>query len=84
MIAPAFGIAEDPATGSASGPRMPRGGPRDPNKRFSDPLHIFARYARAQARGEPVGGERVRFALGILEFESGSGRRLPAERSGAR
>ena len=34
-----------------SGPRMPRGGPRDPEKRVSDPLHIFARYARAKARG---------------------------------
>jgi hypothetical protein len=37
--------------GSAAGPRMPRSPHRDPTKRFSDPLHIFARYARAQARG---------------------------------
>lgn len=39
------------AKANASGPRMPKGAPRDPNKRFSDPLNIFARYARAQARG---------------------------------
>ena len=39
------------AKASAAGPRMPRRDPKDPNKRFSDPLHVFARYARAQARG---------------------------------
>jgi DnaJ-domain-containing protein 1 len=45
---PSWGFGAKP--GSA-GPRMPKGTPRDPTKRFSDPLHIFARYARAQARG---------------------------------
>jgi len=40
------------AKAGSAGPRMPKSPPRDPNaKRFSDPLHIFARYARAQARG---------------------------------
>lgn len=39
------------AKANSAGPRMPKGAARDPNKRFSDPLHIFARYARAQARG---------------------------------
>ncbi|MDP1732320.1 MAG: DnaJ domain-containing protein [Devosia sp.] len=52
---PSWGFGAKPG---APGPRMPKGAPRDPNaKRFSDPLHIFARYARAQARGprkEPV------------------------------
>jgi hypothetical protein len=44
-----------------SGPRMPRGSAaRTPEgKRFSDPLHIFARYARAKARG-PAAPERMR------------------------
>lgn len=46
---PTWGLGAKP--GSA-GPRMPKGKIRDPNvKNFSDPLHIFARYARAQARG---------------------------------
>ena len=39
------------ARAGSAGPRMPRRDARDPSKRFSDPLHIFARYARAQARG---------------------------------
>ena len=39
------------AKAGAAGPRMPRRDPKDPNKRFSDPLHVFARYARSQARG---------------------------------
>src|SRR5690606_37749881 len=46
---PSWGFGTKPG---AQGPRMPRGGPRDPSaKRFSDPLNIFARSARAQARG---------------------------------
>lgn len=46
---PTWGLGAKP--GSAA-PRMPKGKPRDPTaKRMSDPLHIFARYARAQARG---------------------------------
>ena len=46
---PSWGLGTKP--GSYNGPRMPK---RDPNlrtKRFSDPLHIWARYARANARG---------------------------------
>lgn len=42
-----------------SGPRMPKGSANPDGKRFSDPLHIFARYARAKARG-PAQPERVR------------------------
>lgn len=45
---PSWGFGAKP--GAHGGPRMPRGAPRDPTRRFSDPLHIFARYARAQAR----------------------------------
>lgn len=53
---PSWGFGTKPG---AQGPRMPRGAPRDPSaKRFSDPLHIFARYARAQARAPQQ--ERVR------------------------
>jgi hypothetical protein len=46
---PSWGLGTKP--GAYNGPRMPK---RDPNlrtKRFSDPLHIWARYARANARG---------------------------------
>jgi len=39
------------AKAGAAGPRMPKRDARDPTKRIQDPLHIFARYARAQARG---------------------------------
>lgn len=45
---PSWGMGTNPGK---SGPRMPQGKPRNPDaRRFSDPLHIFARYARAQAR----------------------------------
>jgi hypothetical protein len=47
---PSWGLGTKP--GAYSGPRMPK---KDANaagaKRFSDPLHIWARYARANARG---------------------------------
>jgi hypothetical protein len=47
---PSWGLGSKP--GAYNGPRMPK---RDPNatsaKRFSDPLHIWARYARANKRG---------------------------------
>jgi DnaJ-domain-containing protein 1 len=73
---PSWGFGAKP--GSGSGPRMPRGAARDPGKRFSDPLHIFARYARAQARGPQQ--ERVvplhendRRALEILGFKARAG-----------
>lgn len=53
---PSWGLGSKP--GVNSGPRMPK---RDPNapraKRFSDPLHIWARYARANKRGPEA--ERV-------------------------
>jgi hypothetical protein len=46
---PSWGLGSKPGY---SGPRMPK---KDPGatagKRFSDPLHIWARYARANARG---------------------------------
>lgn len=73
---PSWGFGAKP--GSASGPRMPRGAHRDPGKRFSDPLHIFARYARAQARGpqqermQPL-HENDRHALEILGFQARAG-----------
>ena len=45
--------------GAATGPRMPRGAPRDPTaKRVNDPFGVFARYARHQQRA-PV-EERVK------------------------
>ena len=47
---PSWGLGSKP--GAYNGPRMPK---RDPGaagtRRFSDPLHIWARYARANARG---------------------------------
>ena len=47
---PSWGLGAKP--GRSAGPRMPNGKLRNPEaKRFSDPLHIFARYARSQARG---------------------------------
>ncbi|RUT29447.1 molecular chaperone DnaJ [Arsenicitalea aurantiaca] len=65
----------DPRTfGLGAGPRV-QARPRDPSaKRMADPLHIFARYARAQARSPQ--SERVkpllehdRRALEILGFK---------------
>lgn len=47
---PSWGLGTKP--GAHNGPRVPK---KDPSpagtKRFSDPLHIWARYARANARG---------------------------------
>jgi hypothetical protein len=47
---PSWGLGSK--AGAYNGPRMPK---KDPGatgtKRFSDPLHIWARYARANARG---------------------------------
>lgn len=64
------------AKAGAAAPRMPRRPTRDPSTRFSDPLHIFARYARAQARGGQGQAERVaplhendRQALETLGFQ---------------
>jgi hypothetical protein len=47
---PSWGLGTK--AGAHNGPRMPRKDPNAPRpKRFSDPLHIWARYARANARG---------------------------------
>lgn len=47
---PSWGLGSKP--GAYSGPRMPKRDASAPKaKRFSDPLHIWARYARANARG---------------------------------
>ncbi|RYE09262.1 MAG: J domain-containing protein [Hyphomicrobiales bacterium] len=47
---PSWGLGSKP--GVNSGPRMPKRDASAPKaKRFSDPLHIWARYARANARG---------------------------------
>ena len=45
---PSWGLGSKP--GAYNGPRMPR---RDPDaaRRFSDPLHVWAKYRRATARG---------------------------------
>ena len=46
---PSWGLGSKP--GAYNGPRMPKRDPNARTKRFSDPLHIWARYARANARG---------------------------------
>lgn len=46
---PSWGLGTKP--GAYNGPRMPKRDPNARTKRFSDPLHIWARYARANARG---------------------------------
>jgi DnaJ-domain-containing protein 1 len=51
---PSWGFGASAADG---GPRMPRGFTNATGRRKADPLHVFARYRRAQARGpqpEPV------------------------------
>ncbi|MEO6395714.1 MAG: DnaJ domain-containing protein [Devosia sp.] len=51
---PSWGLGSKPGS---NGPRMPRKDQKPQAKRFNDPLHIWARYARANKRGpEP---ERV-------------------------
>lgn len=51
---PSWGLGAKPGPGA--GPRMPKKGAKPAaTKRVSDPLHIWARYARAQGRGpDPV------------------------------
>jgi hypothetical protein len=46
---PSWGLGSKP--GAYNGPRMPKRDPNARTKHFSDPLHIWARYARANARG---------------------------------
>lgn len=41
------------AKAGSAGPRMPRGAARDPNRRFADPLNIFARYNWQQSKAGP-------------------------------
>jgi hypothetical protein len=46
---PSWGLGSKP--GSYNGPRMPKREPGAQTRRFSDPLHLWARYARHNARG---------------------------------
>jgi hypothetical protein len=46
---PSWGLGTK--AGAYNGPRMPKRDPSATGKRFSDPLHIWARYARANKRG---------------------------------
>jgi len=59
---PSWGLGAKPnpkvKTGSTNGPKMRQGRKADTNRRFSDPLHVFARYARAQARNPSPERER--------------------------
>ena len=73
---PSWGLGTKP--GAYNGPRMPK---RDANaqgpKRFSDPLHIWARYRRAnantpRAEREIKLGEHDRRALEVLGFKAGA------------
>ncbi|MEP7241110.1 MAG: J domain-containing protein [Devosia sp.] len=73
---PSWGLGSKP--GTSSGPRMPKkGAPAAGAKRFSDPLHIWARYARANARGpQPERAiklhENDRRAFEALGFKAGA------------
>jgi DnaJ-domain-containing protein 1 len=73
---PSWGLGSKP--GAYNGPRMPK---KDANaagaKRFSDPLHIWARYARASKRGPAAEreiklGEPDRRAFETLGFKTGA------------
>ena len=59
---PSWGLGAKPnpkvKPGSTNGPKMRQGRKADTNRRFSDPLHVFARYARAQARNPSPERER--------------------------
>jgi hypothetical protein len=52
---PSWGLGTK--AGAYNGPRMPKRDPNAQTKRFSDPLHIWARYAHRNARGATA--ERV-------------------------
>lgn len=45
---PSWGFGAKP--GAGAGPRMPKGKPRNADKRFADPLNIFARYNWQQSK----------------------------------
>jgi DnaJ domain len=59
---PSWGLGGKPGAGpraNSNGPKMYRSArPDDQTRRFSDPLHIFARYQRAQARNPQAPRER--------------------------
>ena len=70
---PSWGLGSKP--GTYNGPRMPKREPDTPGKRFSDPLHIWARYRRANARGPQAEreiklGEHDRRAFETLGFKT--------------
>ena len=72
---PSWGLGSKP--GAYNGPRMPKRDPNTQGRRFSDPLHIWARYARANSRGPAP--ERVikmhendRRAFEVLGFKTGA------------
>ncbi len=72
---PSWGLGSKP--GAYSGPRMPKKDPSASGKRFADPLHIWARYARANARGpQPERAiklhESDRRAFEALGFKAGA------------
>jgi len=70
---PSWGLGTKP--GDYQGPRMPRRDPNAKTARFADPLHIWARYRRANARGpqqerEIKLGEPDRRAFEALGFST--------------
>ena len=70
---PSWGLGSKP--GAYNGPRMPKRDPGAQGKRFSDPLHIWARYRRANARGPQAEreiklGEHDRRAFETLGFKT--------------
>jgi hypothetical protein len=70
---PSWGLGSKP--GAYNGPRMPKRDPNTQGKRFSDPLHIWARYRRANARGPQAEreiklGEHDRRAFETLGFKT--------------
>jgi len=70
---PSWGLGSKP--GAYNGPRMPKRDPAAQGKRFSDPLHIWARYRRANARGPQAEreiklGEHDRRAFETLGFKT--------------
>lgn len=72
---PSWGLGSKP--GAYNGPRMPKRDPNDRTKRFADPLHIWARYRRHNARGpQPEREIRLnepdRRAFETLGFKAGA------------
>lgn len=73
---PSWGLGSKP--GAYAGPRMPKRDPNAQGKRFSDPLHIWARYRRANASAgarperEIKLNENDRRAFEALGFKAGA------------